>query len=89
VNGPIEGSFVVYEDFFSYKRGIYVPTTSQIAGYHAIKVVGFGYDGASHLNYWIAANSWGSDWGEDGYFRIASGTAQFDNINSFVGGSVN
>eukprot|EP00040_Diaphanoeca_grandis_P013980 m.70690 g.70690 ORF g.70690 m.70690 type:complete len:438 (-) comp24260_c0_seq4:207-1520(-) len=32
---------------------------------HAVLVVGFTPD------YWILKNSWGTDWGEQGYFRIA------------------
>jgi len=35
---------------------------------HAVVVVGYG-DG-----YWIVRNSWGADWGEEGYLRIATAT---------------
>jgi len=37
---------------------------------HAVLVVGYGYDG---LDYWKVKNSWGSYWGEAGYFRIQKG----------------
>jgi len=33
-------------------------------GGHAVKIVGWGAD------YWIAANSWGTAWGDKGYFKI-------------------
>jgi len=41
-NGPVEGSFTVYEDFLSYKSGVYVHTTGSEEGGHAIKILGWG-----------------------------------------------
>lgn len=40
---------------------------------HAIIIV--GYDTTAPTPYWKLRNSWGSDWGEDGYFRIAMNDA--------------
>jgi len=66
--GPVAVSMAVYQDFFTYSSGIYKYTGgSGLAGYHAIKLVGYGKD------YWIVANSWGTTWGEQGFFRIAKG----------------
>jgi len=43
-----------------------------------VKIVGFGTDGVEN-NYWIAANSWNTTWGESGYFRIKFGECGFEN----------
>ena len=40
---------------------------------HGMLVVGYGDDAASGLPYYIVKNSWSSDWGEDGYIRMARG----------------
>ena len=70
-NGPVEVAFTVYQDFMSYKGGIYKHTFGSMLGGHAVKLVGWGQENG--VNYWIIANSWSSGWGENGYFRIAWG----------------
>jgi cathepsin F len=55
---------------FSYSSGIITgsPDSCPNSGSdHAVLLV--GYD--SSQDFWIVKNSWGSDWGENGYFRIA------------------
>ena len=70
-NGPIEVSFAVYEDFFSYSSGVYSHRYGKIAGGHAVKVIGWGTLGG--VDYWTVANSWGAAWGMNGYFLIKRG----------------
>ena len=41
-HGPVETTFDVYMDFFSYKSGIYQHVTGGHDGSHAIKVLGWG-----------------------------------------------
>lgn len=67
--GPVEACFSVYNDFFSYRSGIYRHTTGTLAGGHCVCIV--GYDTAG--GYWICKNSWGTGFGESGFFKIAFG----------------
>ena len=53
--------------------GVYTHTSGDVMGGHAVKIVGWGVDGESGLKYWKVANSWGPDWGENGFFRIKRG----------------
>lgn len=64
--GPLVTTFAVYSDFYYYKSGVYQYATGTLVGYHAVLIV--GYDDASQS--FVAKNSWGSGWGESGYFRI-------------------
>jgi cathepsin L len=37
---------------------------------HAVQMVGYGFDKALGMNYWIVRNSWSTNWGEDGFIRL-------------------
>jgi len=74
--GPVETGFSVYDDFMSYKGGVYKRQSSSFLGGHAVKVVGWGKENGEE--HWIVANSWGPKWGETGFFRIAFGECGFE-----------
>ena len=66
--GPIYAGITAWTDLFNYKRGVYVTSQDATAdGGHAVSVLGWGT--ADQTEYWVLANSWGTGWGERGYFR--------------------
>jgi len=71
-NGPAEAAFTVYEDFLTYKSGVYTHITGDELGGHAVKFVGWGVENG--VNYWLMANSWNPHWGLNGFFKIARGS---------------
>merc|ERR1719188_962296 len=72
-NGPIQSAFMVYGSFMTYKSGVYSKHIWEVLpkGGHAIKIVGWGNEDGN--DYWLVANSWGTTWGLEGYFKIARG----------------
>lgn len=68
----------VVSSFMNYASGVYVEPNcnSNILGYHAITVVGYGTNAATNTNYWIIRNSWSAGWGQGGYIFFKSGVNQ-------------
>lgn len=71
-NGPVEAGFTVYEDFLAYKSGVYKHSTGRPLGGHAIKIIGWGTT-EDEVPYWIIANSWNTNWGNEGFFWMLRG----------------
>jgi C1A family cysteine protease len=78
-SGPVVVSMVVEMSFVSYKCGVYCQTSpftvnecgSARRG-HAVEIVDYGTT-SSGVDFWVIKNSWGTNWGENGYFRIRRG----------------
>lgn len=78
-NGPVTAAFSVYSDFspffFSNPTGIYhYDGTSSYTGGHGIVIVGYN----DVEQYWLCKNSWGSNWGDNGYFKIGYGECSIE-----------
>lgn len=75
--GPINVGMMVYSDFSYYSSGIYEYSYGQREGGHAVLIVGYDDD----QQCFIVKNSWGTGWGENGFFRIAY--SQVDGVVDF------
>jgi len=60
--------------FQMYKSGIYSDLECGTQLDHGVLIVGYGYDYFHNMDYWLVKNSWGSDWGENGYIRLLRNT---------------
>jgi len=87
--GPIPGNMTVPWSFSYYKSGIYsqneiksnagnLSKTTMLDNHlswssvdHSILLVGYGEENG--IKYWIGMNTWGKNWGENGFFRILRG----------------
>ena len=67
--GPMIGGMFVFSDFPYYETGVYSHVTGGQEGGHCIQII--GYD--DNQSCWVCKNSWGPDWGDNGYFKIAYG----------------
>ncbi|CAL6114616.1 Cathepsin_B [Hexamita inflata] len=74
--GTIQTGFTVYQDFNYYTGGIYQHKFGASEGGHAVVIVGYGEENG--VKYWDVRNSWGTSWGENGYFRIIRGKNECD-----------
>ncbi|MCK4556762.1 MAG: putative Ig domain-containing protein, partial [Candidatus Aminicenantes bacterium] len=74
VNGPLAAYMEVYDDFYDYTGGIYEHVWGSYLGGHGIVIVGYYDDGVD--KYWICKNSWGTFWGDNGYFNIRMGECE-------------
>jgi len=79
--GPVLASFTVTEEFRdNYPKGdpgyVYMGGTCDRpetpVGGHAVVLFGWGTSG-NGTEYWLARNSWGTDWGSEGIFKIKHG----------------
>jgi len=75
--GVVDASVMVNSAFEAYESGIYEDTETSCDAEpcyyadtnHAIALVGWGEENGN--GYWILRNSWGEEWGENGYMRIS------------------
>lgn len=69
-HGPLGVALMVGDLFQLYMSGILPACEKDAIINHAVTLVGFGEDDATSTKFWRIQNSWGADWGENGYIRI-------------------
>jgi len=87
LDGPLTVAIEPGMDFMYYKGGVFThvdndkksgiaPSDEWVKVDHAVLLVGWGVDKTEkeERKYWLIQNSWGKEWGEDGYVRVARGT---------------
>ncbi|MBN1233554.1 MAG: T9SS type A sorting domain-containing protein [Candidatus Coatesbacteria bacterium] len=73
--GPVSTTMDVYEDFYyNYTEGVYRHTSGGSVGLHVVAIIGYNDD--EEGGYWYCKNSWGTGWGEQGFFRIGYDEAE-------------
>ncbi|XP_043551027.1 procathepsin L-like [Chiloscyllium plagiosum] len=70
------------KSFQHYKGGVYYDENCN--GYVTDEVLVVGFGTKDEMNYWLVKKSWGTDWGEDGYIKIAKDRGNHCEIASFV-----
>jgi cathepsin H len=76
LHGPVSIAFQVVTGFKDYKSGVYTSDVCKNGSAdvnHAVVAVGFGKCPKTGKDYWIVKNSWGTEWGDEGYFKIERG----------------
>lgn len=81
-HGPVASAFYVDKGFYYYSSGIYDSDTKATYSNHGIIIVGWGeQDGRG---YWICKNSWGTKWGESGWFKIYADILRIGDSTAFL-----
>jgi C1A family cysteine protease len=87
--GPVFTTmFASFTEFYTYNGTSTLYYTGTGNPDHAVLIVGWD-DSLSHAGGsggWIVKNSWGTDWGNEGYFTIAYGSAGIGKNSSYVYG---
>lgn len=72
--GPLSVAVDATSLWDSYTGGI-ITSCEGLLPNHEVLIVGYGnsLQNSTNVEYWIVKNSWGPDWGEEGYIRIQTG----------------
>jgi cathepsin X len=70
LRGPISCGMKNSKEFERYNYGVFSQKLDVTILDYEVSIVGCGYDTNLNIEYWIGRNSWGTVWGEYGFFKI-------------------
>lgn len=82
---PVPTTMNVHWDFYDYSGGVYDSNMGEVCDLfnnptnHIVTIVGWD----DYNDSWIVRNSWGTDWGNDGYFEIKRGSSCLGTFSSY------
>lgn len=82
-NGPVSVTMYVYSDFQAYESGCYYNSCPSSLN-HAVVLVGWDDSYCDGQGAWILRNSWGEEWGIEGYAYIRYDAACVGGYGSYV-----
>ncbi len=89
LHGPIVVAINATPELYYYDKGVFKSSASRMEGIeeksvkpwqytnHAVVCVGWGEEAVNNgksIKYWVLKNSWGDNWGINGYFKMERGT---------------
>ena len=77
---PLSAYLDVYTDLEYYSGGVYQHVSGKFEAGHMVLIVGWNDEEES----WICKNSWGTNWGDSGYFRIKWGDCKIGTFSPFI-----
>ncbi|MCJ7783849.1 MAG: C1 family peptidase, partial [Desulfobacterales bacterium] len=82
--GPITSSMTIYQDLYSYTSGCYVHASGGLVAKHEVLIIGWDDALCGGQGGWIVKNSWGTSWGEGGFFNIRYGNCNIGDGGQLV-----
>lgn len=83
LTGPVSCAFTAYDDFNHYTEGCYEHEGDDPCN-HAIVLIGWDDSMCDGEGAWIAKNSWGTNWGMNGFFYIKYGTCNIGYATALI-----